>query len=53
LQLAREPERWLPEADEMLAAASWDRIWNNMLRQIEQAMQERRVTRGRVEAQGA
>jgi glycosyltransferase involved in cell wall biosynthesis len=37
LQLAREPERWVGEADALLATAGWDSIWQRMTALIEQA----------------
>lgn len=36
LLLAQAPNLWLPEADEMLTAASWDRIWTRMTSLIDQ-----------------
>jgi glycosyltransferase involved in cell wall biosynthesis len=46
LQLARDPDRWLPEADEMLAAAGWDRIWARMTSLIDQASREAPLSYG-------
>jgi UDP-galactopyranose mutase len=46
LRLAREPGTWLPEADQMLAASSWNGIWLRMTSLIQQAAAQRGLATG-------
>lgn len=46
LRLAAERDTWLPEADEMLAIASWNGIWSRMSTLIRQAAARRALATG-------
>jgi len=46
LLLARKPDTWLPEADQMLAASSWNGIWLRMTSLIQLAAAQRGLAIG-------
>jgi len=53
LHLAREPDRWRDEVDDLLAAAGWDSIWERMAALIEPAAEPRPSVRGWTGARSA
>jgi UDP-galactopyranose mutase len=46
LHLSKNPQIWLAEADEMLAAASWSGIWSRMMTLVDRVAAEKAASAG-------